>query len=397
VPTRRLHKRQKSTVSVASDPEILPDAEAEEDQDEENDDDVDPNAVFCICRKPDDHTFMIGCEGPCQDWYHGHCVKINESQQERIDVYMCDKCHQAGHGATTYKPLCRRPTCERVAQVIQGLESKYCSRQCGRLFFQENLARTSEREKSGTGAFGPGARLNTQQLAALAKGTNNAKEFHMLGDDAMLLSPPPTVSPEEGLLNVDAYLTRQERFDLKAMERDLAKSLEQIRLTDMRRRLLKRVAQKGEWVVQNLPEQAMTQVSGGKTKTDMPAPTTKIVCCFDNRLSIAGSEWKDWLETDEGKAAFKEGMLETPKEGGRWVVEKMGIDGRLQVWQGLCLTRRCQRHTAWLKSGLRTADDTLKTHHDHISELEAEIRRLRMKGAKRKQGKGAGDGGDIAL
>lgn len=45
--------------------------------------------LFCICRKPDNHTWMIGCDGGCEDWFHGKCVQIKEEDGDLIDKYIC--------------------------------------------------------------------------------------------------------------------------------------------------------------------------------------------------------------------------------------------------------------------------------------------------------------------
>jgi len=45
--------------------------------------------LFCICRKPDNHTWMIGCDGGCEDWFHGKCVHIKEKDGDLIDRYIC--------------------------------------------------------------------------------------------------------------------------------------------------------------------------------------------------------------------------------------------------------------------------------------------------------------------
>ena len=57
----------------------------------EDEDELDENSeVFCICRKPDDHTWMIGCDGGCEDWFHGHCINIDQSDENLIDKYICE-------------------------------------------------------------------------------------------------------------------------------------------------------------------------------------------------------------------------------------------------------------------------------------------------------------------
>ena len=55
----------------------------------EGDDDDDNTDLFCVCRKPDDHTWMIACDGPCEDWFHGRCVDMDEEKGKLIDKYFC--------------------------------------------------------------------------------------------------------------------------------------------------------------------------------------------------------------------------------------------------------------------------------------------------------------------
>ena len=60
-------------------------------QQEDDEDMDDESALFCICRKPDDHTWMIGCDGPCEDWFHGRCVNMNEEDGKIIDKWICTR------------------------------------------------------------------------------------------------------------------------------------------------------------------------------------------------------------------------------------------------------------------------------------------------------------------
>jgi len=67
---------------------------------DEDDDMGEPDAdyeegteLFCICRKPDNHTWMIGCDGGCEDWFHGKCVQIKEEDGDLIDKYICTSSH----------------------------------------------------------------------------------------------------------------------------------------------------------------------------------------------------------------------------------------------------------------------------------------------------------------
>lgn len=83
-PAPKNRKQQSATPDRSSSP-----IDPEEDDGEEDED----AALFCVCRKPDDHTVMIACDGPCQDWFHGRCVGIDEKDGNLIDKYICTLAH----------------------------------------------------------------------------------------------------------------------------------------------------------------------------------------------------------------------------------------------------------------------------------------------------------------
>jgi hypothetical protein len=45
-------------------------------------------SLFCLCRGPDDGTFMIQCQ-ECREWYHGSCVNVTPEKADQIDDYLC--------------------------------------------------------------------------------------------------------------------------------------------------------------------------------------------------------------------------------------------------------------------------------------------------------------------
>ena len=61
----------------------------------------DDNAIYCICRKPDDHNLMIGCDGPCGDWYHTKCVNMEAGKHKLISTWYCEF-GEDYHQATMY-------------------------------------------------------------------------------------------------------------------------------------------------------------------------------------------------------------------------------------------------------------------------------------------------------
>ncbi|KAF7510627.1 hypothetical protein GJ744_006239 [Endocarpon pusillum] len=93
------------------------------------------NEVFCICRKGDNHTWMIGCDGGCEDWFHGKCVNIQERDGDLIDKYICPNCEDKDRGQTTWKRMCRRIECRKPARVLAEPPSKYCSDECAKRFW----------------------------------------------------------------------------------------------------------------------------------------------------------------------------------------------------------------------------------------------------------------------
>ena len=101
----------------------------------------DDGEVFCVCRKGDNHSYMIACDGQCEDWYHGKCVGIRASDGDLIDKYICLNCTREGY-QTTWKRMCRRQPCRKPALVGNNPPSKYCSADCGRMFFVDMLQRS---------------------------------------------------------------------------------------------------------------------------------------------------------------------------------------------------------------------------------------------------------------
>lgn len=65
-------------------------ANGRDDDEDEDMDEGDSSELFCICCGPDDHTWMIGCDGPCESWFHGRCVNINERDGNLIEKYYCE-------------------------------------------------------------------------------------------------------------------------------------------------------------------------------------------------------------------------------------------------------------------------------------------------------------------
>lgn len=47
--------------------------------------------LYCLCREPDDGSFMIACD-KCDEWYHGGCIGVLESDRLEKSKYFCQSC-----------------------------------------------------------------------------------------------------------------------------------------------------------------------------------------------------------------------------------------------------------------------------------------------------------------
>lgn len=162
---------------------------------------------------------MIGCDGGCEDWFHGKCVSMKEEDSELVDKYICPICQEKGRGLTTWKPMCRREGCRKPARLKKGETSKYCSRECGLAFFREAMEKSGRSRGPGLTKLrstvrahtrgkdndnndgqevdlGPlGGSIGVHELHALATGVTEVSGFRRLGC-AGVLTPPLSLSSQ---------------------------------------------------------------------------------------------------------------------------------------------------------------------------------------------------------
>lgn len=48
--------------------------------------------LYCLCKQPYDESQFYICCDKCQDWFHGRCVGILQSEADNIDEYICPNC-----------------------------------------------------------------------------------------------------------------------------------------------------------------------------------------------------------------------------------------------------------------------------------------------------------------
>ncbi|XP_019372105.1 PREDICTED: nucleosome-remodeling factor subunit BPTF [Gavialis gangeticus] len=78
--------------------------------------------LYCICKTPyDDSKFYIGCDR-CQNWYHGRCVGILQSEADLIDEYVCPQCQSTEDAMTVLSPLTDKDY-EGLKRVLRSLQA----------------------------------------------------------------------------------------------------------------------------------------------------------------------------------------------------------------------------------------------------------------------------------
>lgn len=78
--------------------------------------------LYCICRTPyDESQFYIGCDR-CQNWFHGRCVGILQSEAELIDEYVCPQCQSTEDAMTVLTPLTEKDY-EGLKRVLRSLQA----------------------------------------------------------------------------------------------------------------------------------------------------------------------------------------------------------------------------------------------------------------------------------
>lgn len=359
------------------------------DEDDDMDDgDVDPDGdVYCICRKPDNGTFMIGCDGTCDDWFHGKCVGIEERDKNLIDKYVCPNCTKAGAGKTTWKRMCRRSGCRQPARVGKtkgGKDgSKYCSEECGVMYFREMVARTRGREdtikhrgsrrKSSlvnierpTIDYDLGARggtLAAGELKSLINSSTTADDFKKLGEG--VLSPPATPVSKSPTNNTaqDGDYTESETQALQEIHHRKETSRRKHQLLKDRMKFVTMV------------KQAATRTAAEKELKP------KEYCGYDSRLEWNDEQFAAWRNSTTGKQAFELDTLATENSGSKGTDVEMTEDDHQEF--EVCDRKKCARHLEWTKLAVDDVRFEMSDNSDHMRALEKEEKEIKERAALR--------------
>ncbi|KAK3113817.1 COMPASS (complex proteins associated with Set1p) component [Teratosphaeriaceae sp. CCFEE 6253] len=363
--------------------------------------------VYCVCRKPDNGTFMIGCDGSCEDWFHGKCVEIAERDKNLIDRYLCPGCTKRGEGRTTWKRMCRRGGCRQPARVKGGKNgggaSKYCSEECGVLYFREMVAQTRGREEvvrsrgsrrkasltstdrvTGDGDDDLGAKggaLAAGEVKGLLVTAKSADDFQKLG--AGVLSPPATPGGEDAEAKETAYT-----------------AAETAALGDIHTR--KEVARRRHQLLKDrMRFVTLAKQAAGRVAAEREVKP-KDYCGYDPRLEWTETQFAGWRESGAGRQAFELDTLGVENSGDGCSDDHAATNGsagdgvggeEVHAQLAVCDRKKCARHLEWSKLAVDDVRFEMGDNSDRMRGLDREERGVR-EGAEMRARRGAGGEGE---
>ncbi|KAJ5326902.1 uncharacterized protein N7506_010004 [Penicillium brevicompactum] len=369
-------------------------------QENDDSDSFDENAVFCICRRPDNHTWMIGCDADCDDWYHGKCVDIDPRDAELIDRYICPNCASVGKGCTTWKPMCRLVECRKPARAKGKNLSKYCCDDHGREFMRQNIQQLKQRANQANGLFedlgSMGGILTAGDLKAAIIGVASTKEFRTLGD--RIVSPPPEADDKKVLITDSKTGSKQSTgrwlgADIYSGVADYSPDeiAEFEKLRTQRDALVhrKEMLAARSTFVSLLKPRAKGIVE--KLKQHEPKGGWKDICGFDSRLSWSDEEFDEWRLSEAGKKGLAEGTVEALATSTQSTTDadgdtSMNGDGEddITLWtSGVCTKKRCERHKQWVKVQQQDILFEEETAEQDLAKCEEKARSVVERGVMR--------------
>ena len=388
-PAPRSVRSGRSSASADPGPANSDDDEDEEEPGTPGTDDE----VYCLCRRPDTGTFMIGCDGGCDDWFHGKCVGISEKDKGLIDRYICPTCEKKGVGITTWKRMCRRPGCRMPARLGKKKgepTSKYCSENCGMSFFNDMIStntrgasdaigRKSGRRKSVSGDAAPdnhgaGARggvLSVGEVKSLVTSVSGIDEFQRLGDG--VLSPPTTPSPNDSKFGVSSDDTKSAEGALNDTEVERMTKIVMLKEQYRTRHAL--LKDRIKFIT--MLKQAATQLAEGK------GMKPKEMCGYDDRISWTEEQFSTWRASSAGSQALQAGTLEAAKNVTDAQGDSTMDEGQHKDDPEVCTKRKCARHYDWAKLSLDEARFEIGENSEDMRGLEREEKEMRERAALR--------------
>lgn len=162
--------------------------------------------IYCICRGPDNHRFMIACDR-CEDWFHGDCIGMDKYTGENlVQRYICPNCTDGRLRVTRYKKTCALHRCDRPARMYgnaAGEEASiFCSEEHCQLWW-EQLVGTLPKKR--TGALYGDVLTQEEFMGLLGTGKKGGPaDGWQIGDEPFGECPASLALPNQCLLCVVA-------------------------------------------------------------------------------------------------------------------------------------------------------------------------------------------------
>ncbi|XP_065313453.1 CXXC-type zinc finger protein 1-like isoform X2 [Gordionus sp. m RMFG-2023] len=89
--------------------------------------------IYCICRSSDSSRFMICCD-KCNEWYHGDCINITQSEANEIEQFYCRACLESHPTLTiiySKKKIEKKKDNEKEKNIIEKYRNPKTLHKCG--------------------------------------------------------------------------------------------------------------------------------------------------------------------------------------------------------------------------------------------------------------------------
>ncbi|KAG6141388.1 hypothetical protein E4U38_006784 [Claviceps purpurea] len=340
----------------------------EVDDEAASDDDGSDSGPYCLCRGPDDHRWMICCEG-CEDWFHGECIKLNKDIGEHlIEKFICPNC-TTEELATIYKKTCALNACRKAARLTQSEASAFCSNEHAQTWWERMVSRLPK-AKSRKGLDDQLAQeefmallnsnleaIDAAGLWTLAKApfsdtnahaTNGAKhgESALLGTRRDLHHTASMLTTLASPMTSDGPLFKI----LSHEENEFLDHTAQARLQLNEETVL---CHKMFTLIELAQQRRRAAIDAGHFAED--------ICGYDSRLDVVSARdvFSAFVHSPEGEEVFRQSMLADP----------LGEDDAVR---GMCDRKRCKAHSGWQKTLALGIKHHIREMADEIAAMEDE-------------------------
>ncbi|GAB0134806.1 hypothetical protein EsDP_00003162 [Epichloe bromicola] len=311
VPKRSKPSEAKKSKKKPKTGSVAPEADERPSGDEDSD-----NGPYCLCRGPDDHRWMICCEG-CEDWFHGECIKMNKEIGENlIEKFICPNC-STDELATIYKKTCALGACRKSARLAQSQPSVFCSNEHAQTWWERMISRLPKAK----GKNGLNDQLAQDEFMALLNSNLGAT------DAAGMWTLARTPFSDTSLNGTDS--TQDDTLS-KILSDEESKFLDQAAQARSQLEEETFLCHKMFTLIELAQERRRAAISAGRFAED--------ICGYDSRLDAVSARdvFSAFYKSLEGEEVFQQSKLRDPL-------------GEEDLVRGMCERKRCKAHGGWQK------------------------------------------------